>query len=74
MAGLELRPFDPREGGRKGARRPPDVEAALDLLRACERILPLLLDPSVSVREREALLVPARRLYLYLKALFEGGS
>jgi len=44
------------------------------VLRLCERTLPLLLDLALDRREREILALSARKLYLYLKTIFEKGA
>ncbi|MGB9848875.1 MAG: hypothetical protein ACPLSY_03475 [Moorellaceae bacterium] len=49
-----------REAGRE---RTPDVVAAFDLIRECERVLPLVTDPSVGAAEREMLLRAAEKLH-----------
>lgn len=68
MLEFEQMTFEPKK--RNGA----DVKSALDVLRLCERTLPLLLDSALDQREREILALSARKLYLYLKAIFEKGA
>jgi len=46
-----------------GRSRTPDVVAAFNLIRECERVLPLVADPRVGASEREALLRAAEKLH-----------
>lgn len=68
MLEFEQMTFEPKK--RNGA----DVKSALDVLRLCERTLPLLLDSALDQREREILALSARKLYLYLKTIFGKGA
>lgn len=68
MLEFEQMTFEPKK------RNSADVKSALDVLRLCERTLPLLLDLALDRREREILALSARKLYLYLKTIFEKGA
>ncbi|AOQ23040.1 hypothetical protein MTAT_26570 [Moorella thermoacetica] len=53
-------------------RRTPDVLGAFNLIRECERVLPLVCDPSVGAEERAMLLRAAEKLYATLGMILAG--
>ncbi|WP_338835846.1 hypothetical protein [Neomoorella thermoacetica] len=53
-------------------RRTPDVLGAFNLIRECERVLPLVTDPSVGAEERAMLLRAAEKLHATLEIVLAG--
>lgn len=57
-------------------RRPysADVINAIDIIRLCERTLPLLFHSETSVREKESLYAALEKLYFTLEILLKGSE
>lgn len=53
-------------------RRTPDVLAAFNLIRECERVLPLVCDPGVGAEDRAMLLRAAEKLHATLGMVLAG--